>query len=105
MHIYYGHRNDSSPLDGGVEQKHHSIAMESGVKAKREVPDLELGEGLVLQDVEQVVGLQGPHSEGVLVGVLGHNLSVELIEFYKVRPFKYEVAKQVLVVLFIIALG
>ena len=41
----------------------------------------------------------------MLVRVLGHNLSVELVEFYKVRPFKYEVAEQVLVVFFIIALG
>lgn len=57
-----------------------------------------------MQDVEQVVGLQRPHTEGVLVRVLGHNLSVELVKFYEVWPFKYEVPEQVLVVPFIIAL-
>ena len=74
------------------------------VLRQRDVPDLELGQQLVLQDVEQVVGLQGPHTESVLIRVLGHNFPVELVEFYKVRPFDNEVPEQVHVVLLVIAL-
>lgn len=62
-----------------MEQKHHAVAY------------FKLSYLVVLEDILELVTLEGPHSVGILNGVLGDNFGVYLVEFDKVRPPQAEI--------------
>lgn len=46
--------------------------------------------------VEQLVGLEGPDAVGAVLGMLRHDLAVELVELNEVGPLQHELRKQLL---------
>ena len=56
------------------------------IKNKLDLPDFELSQVLVIENVEHLVGLQAPDSVGAFFSVFCHDFTAHLVELYEVRP-------------------
>lgn len=64
-----------------MQQKHNPVAY------------FELGDISLLDHELQHIGLERPYSVGILERMLGDDLAIEFIKFYKVRPAENEFPK------------
>jgi len=67
-----------------VQKQHDSVA------------DLELSNGVILQNILKLVGAERPDSVGLFDAVFGDDLAVNLVELYEVWPAKAEVSEKLL---------